>query len=169
VTETEIFASLMPRALPLAMAQPARLEWQEWFNQSAGMSWFGMRCDLNHERVVKVVLPEAFEHHRGGLGSSAVNGAVLSSMFDAAVGVAAIMQSPMQKQGTVELSIKLLNGVRHTPVEVYAIALKRSSSGVVFVECQLYSGGKLCAMCTGMTAVSSSKHSAVMSSNGNLD
>ena len=147
---------LLARALTIPMAEPDREKWAGGFNQRAAMQHFGATLDLADDKLVRVVLPKVEDHHRGGLGTSAVNGAVIAGMFDCALGVAGVMQFPRQRTGTVELSIKLLRPVVGDTLEFYAVAIK-SSQAIAFAESELFSGGRLCALATGMVAIASDR------------
>ncbi len=147
---------LRARALEIPLPLPARQKWAGGFNALPAMQHFGATLYLDDERLVHVRLPRVEEHHRGGLGTSAVNGAVIAGLFDCVLGVAGVLQFPDQRTGTVELSIKLLRPVMGDAVEMYGIAIKASRS-IAFVESELFSGGRMCALATGMVAVASDK------------
>jgi uncharacterized protein (TIGR00369 family) len=144
-------AALKARARPIPMDAGARAEWQAAFNRLPAMEVMGASLDLSDERLVRVHLPQVRPHHQGGLGSSAVNGAVIAGLFDAALGVAGVVQFPGQRAGTVELSVKFLRPTRGGSVDAVAVALKRSE-GLAFLEGMLWSGGRLCALATGMVS-----------------
>lgn len=148
--------ALRARGLAMALSAPERIAWAEGFNKLPAMRHFGSTLDLGDDVVVRTVLPQVDEHHRGGLGTAAVNGAVIAGLFDCALGVAGVMQLPGKRTGTVELSIKLLRPVLGDCVDLYAVAIKRSKQ-IVFAEAQLFSGGRLCALGSGMVAIASTK------------
>ena len=91
---------LRARAMTIPMEPEQRSQWAAKFNRFAAMRHFGATLDLSDDQLVRVVLPKVEEHHRGGLGTSAVNGAVIAGMFDCALGVAGVMQFPGQRTGT---------------------------------------------------------------------
>ena len=143
--------ALAERGLPIPLDPEARTAWQDAFNVHAGMQYIGCRLDLADPRVVRVHLPRIEPHHLGGLGSDAVNGAVLAGFFDIALGVAGVLQFPGQRAGTVDLSIKFMRPTLGSSVTAYAVALKRAEN-IAFVESELYSGGRLCAIANGMVS-----------------
>jgi acyl-coenzyme A thioesterase PaaI-like protein len=143
--------ALAERGLAIPLDAAARARWQEAFNAHAGMQYIGCRLDLTDARVVRVHLPQIESHHLGGLGSDAVNGAVLAGFFDIALGVAGVLQFPGQRAGTVELSIKFMRPTLGSSVTAYAVALK-SAQNIAFVESELYSGNRLCAIASGMVS-----------------
>ena len=148
--------ALRTRALAIPLPEPQREAWAEGFNKLPAMRHFGATLHLDDDRLVSVVLPEVEQHHRGGMGTSAVNGAVIAGLFDCALGVAGVLQLPGKRTGTVELSIKLLRPVLGERVEIFGAAIKRSRQ-IVFTESELFSGGRLCAMASGLVAVASDK------------
>jgi len=147
---------LRARAIKIPLPTAHREKWAVGFNELPAMQHFGASLDLSDSHVVQVTLPRVEEHHRGGLGTSAVNGAVIAGMFDCALGVAGVLQFPDQRTGTVELSIKLLRPVIGDVLDFYAVAIK-SSKSIAFAESELFSGGRICALATGMVAVASDK------------
>ncbi len=143
--------ALAARGLPIPLDEARRRRWQDEFNAHQGMQYIGCRLDLADPRVVRVHLPEIQPHHLGGLGTDAVNGAVLAGFFDIALGVAGVLQFPGQRAGTVDLSIKFMRPTLGNSVTAYAVALKRSEN-ITFVESELYSGNRLCAIASGMVS-----------------
>jgi acyl-coenzyme A thioesterase PaaI-like protein len=143
--------ALKARARPIPMDAAARRAWQEQFNALAAMAVMGASLDLSEDAVVRVHLPEVRPHHQGGMGSAAVNGAVIAGLFDAALGVAGVLQFPGRRAGTVELSVKFMRPTRGRSVDAYAIALKRAE-GLAFLEGELWAEGRLCAVATGIVS-----------------
>lgn len=143
--------ALAARGLPIPLDEAKRRRWQDEFNAHQGMQYIGCRLDLADPRVVRVHLPRIQPHHLGGLGTDAVNGALLAGFFDIALGVAGVLQYPGQRAGTVDLSIKFMRPTLGSSVTAYAVALKRAEN-IAFVESELYSGSRLCAIASGMVA-----------------
>ncbi len=143
--------ALAARALPIRLSAEKRRAWETEFNEIPGMSYMGCRLDLSDDRVVAVRLPKVEPHHQGGLGTDAVNGAVLAGFFDIALGVAGVLQFPGRASGTVELSIKFMRPSLGDSLIAYAVALKRSEN-LAFVESELYCAHRLCAVATGMVS-----------------
>lgn len=150
-TDRERFAiqALAARGLDVPLDRPSLAAFQERFNRIPAMAYMGCTLDLSRPPLVRVHLPEVQTHHRGGMGTDAVNGAVLAGLGDCALGVAGVLQLGAERSGTVEMSIKFLRPTVGHSVVAYAVALKRGGS-LVFTEAELYSEGKLCAVATGM-------------------
>lgn len=143
--------ALRARARPIPLDAAARHAWQAQFNALPAMGATGASLDLSDEVLVRVHLAEVRPDHQGGMGSSAVNGAVIAGLFDAALGVAGVIQFPHQRAGTVELSVKFLRPTRGRSVDAWAIALKRAE-GLAFMEGELWSEDRLCALATGLVS-----------------
>ncbi|MEM1082230.1 MAG: PaaI family thioesterase [Pseudomonadota bacterium] len=143
--------ALEARGLSFPLDQGAVALFETRFNQIPAMQHMGARLDLASGPRVCVHLAEVLAHHRGGMGTEAVNGAVLSGMADCALGVAGVLQFGAERAGTVEMSIKFVRAAVGNAVTVHAVALKRSAS-VVFAEAELYCEGHLCALATGMVS-----------------
>lgn len=143
--------ALAARALPIRLSAEKRRGWETEFNEIPGMNFMGWRLDLSDDRVVAVRLPKVEPHHQGGLGTDAVNGAVVAGFFDIALGVAGVLQFPGRASGTADLSVKFIRPSRGDSLIAYAVALKRSENLAV-VESELYCAHRLCAIAAGMGA-----------------
>jgi acyl-coenzyme A thioesterase PaaI-like protein len=143
--------ALRARGRPIPMDAAARQAWARQFNALPAMGAMDASLDLSDETLVHVHLTEVGPQHQGGMGSAAVNGAVIAGLFDAALGVAGVIQFPGKRAGTVELSVKFMRPTRGRSVDAYAITLKRAE-GLAFMEGELWSEGKLCAVATGIVS-----------------
>jgi acyl-coenzyme A thioesterase PaaI-like protein len=143
------------RAQPIPLDAAERGRWQERMNALPGMLLMGARVDLSDGAVVRLTLASVGEQHLGGLGTRAVNGAVIAGMFDAALGVAGTLQFPGQRAGTIELAIKLMRPAFEAPLEVLGVAVRRTAH-LAFTEAELHAGGRRCASASGIVAVASS-------------
>lgn len=137
MTDHDVLEALRKRALPFARSSEERQRWQEGFNNSSFTRQFGFRLDLSDNHLIAVHLDEIQIFHRGGLGTAAVNGAILSAMFDIGLGVAGGQQYPARPTGTIDLSIKLMKPTLGPRLCLYAWAVERRTN-VVFVEAQLH-------------------------------
>jgi acyl-coenzyme A thioesterase PaaI-like protein len=150
-----VLDGLRARALEMPRSQAERLAWQDRFNLLPASAQFGFKVDLSDSHIVQVVLDELKPYHRGGLGTPAVNGAVISGMFDIGFGLAGTQQFPDRPTGTVDLSLKLMRPTLGPQVILYAWSTVRRTH-VVYVEAQLHdSTSGLCALGSGIVAVSS--------------
>lgn len=142
------------QAIPLASAD--RLAWAEQFNLLPAVQYSGVNVDLGDEQIVHVMLAQLSDHHLGGLRLRAVNGAILAGLFDCALGVAGTLQFAGKRSGTCELSLRFMRAVFDAPIDAFAACVKRTST-LAFVESELYSGGKLCALASGLVAVATGR------------
>lgn len=149
------FEALAARGLVIPLDAAGRARWQDQFNEIPGVQYMGCSLDLSHESVVRVHLPEIRPHHQGGLGTEAVNGAVLAGLCDCGLGVAGILHFGGRQAGTVELAMKFMRPTVGATVTAYAVALKKSAN-MVFTEIEIYSANRLCAIATGVVAATSS-------------
>ena len=156
--EKTAMEAMRVRGLDMPLGSGDRRRWQDRFNAMPAMKFSGAVVDLDDPRLIRVILPKIETYHEGGLGGSAVNGAVICGMFDCALGVAGAQQFPGESTGTVELSIKMMRPARTAPLVFYAIATKRTLA-ICFAESKLFSGNRLCAHCTGMVAVAKKEQS----------
>ena len=146
--------ALRLRAQPIPLDALERERWAERMNGLPAMGLMGARLNLEDPAVVRLTLASVSAQHLGGLGTRAVNGAVIAALFDAALGIAGTLQFPGQRAGTVELSIKLMRPAFEAPLEVLGAAVKRTAH-LAFTEAELHADGRLCAIATGIVAVAS--------------
>lgn len=142
---------LAARGLAFPLQATACERFAERFNALPAMAHMGAQLDLSTPPLVQVHLPRIEDHHRGGMGTEAVNGAVLSGLADCALGVAGVLQFNGESAGTVDMSIKFLRPALGDSLVACAVALKRSDR-LVFAEAEIYASGKLCALATGVTS-----------------
>lgn len=152
--EEQIIGRLGGLGLECRVPAEGRQAWQERFNSGPGADHFGGRLDLSDSRVLRLYLDEIQDHHRGGLGTPAVNGAVLAALFDIALGGAGAMQFIDRHSGTIDLSLKYMQPTTGPEVALYAIVKVRRTN-VAFVEAELYdSTNGLTAVGQGIVAAS---------------
>lgn len=105
------------------------------------------------DRVIVQVDP-ILPFHRGGLGTSAVNGGILSAMFDLVIGTTAALVDPGKRSATMQLSMTFerpVTGDRFT-AEGW---IDRAGGSTLFssavIKDQL---GEICSRCTGLVRIS---------------
>ena len=77
----------------------------EFLNQSAPLAHAGIRVSFPATDLVVAEIPTVRDEHRGGLGSSAVNGGVLAALFDLVTGCTSLLVAPGRRSATVQLSM----------------------------------------------------------------
>jgi acyl-coenzyme A thioesterase PaaI-like protein len=92
-------------------------------------------------------------HHRGGMGTDAVNGPTIAAVFDLITGLAGYLQAIGKKVGVVQLNIQFLRPV--TGTRFHAVARPtRAGRSLVFVAAELFDAtGAPCAGSTGIVAI----------------
>jgi acyl-coenzyme A thioesterase PaaI-like protein len=156
-----LIESHLSSALAIPLDVGARLAWQTQFNQWPITKQLDMHLDLSHPVAVCFSLNELQPFHFGGVGDAgcggghAVNGAIIASLFDAAVGVAGALQLPGRRAGTVDLSIKMFRPVLRLAT-AFGWAIRRTSS-MVFVEAMLFDAdSRRCAQASGIVGAADS-------------
>lgn len=125
----------------------------EW-NQHPGMRHMGAELDLSTPGVVRAVVDPIQPEHRGGLGTDAVNGAVIAGIFDLVIGLCGYLQTAGRRAGVAQLNIQFLRPVNGSRFEVVGHAV-RAGSTLVFSTSELIDErGIVCARCEGIVAVS---------------
>lgn len=126
----------------------------ELFNQSLTLRHFGAKMSFPEGRMVVVELPEVQPQHRGGLGASAVNGGVLSALFDFAIGCTPALRDPTRRCATVQLSISFERPATGNHLRVEAV-IDNGGSSTLFASAKLMDAeGRVCARCQGVVRVS---------------
>ena len=125
----------------------------EW-NQHPGMRHMGAVLDLSTPGLVRAVVDPIRPEHRGGLGTDAVNGAVIAGIFDLVIGLCGYLQTAGRRAGVAQLSIQFLRPVNGSRFEVVGHPV-RAGTNLVFATSELQDEkGIVCARCDGIVAVS---------------
>ncbi len=136
---------------PLSDAERAALT-ARW-NEHPGMRHMGVRVDLSASDVVRVYVDPVLPEHRGGLGTDAVNGAVIAGAFDLAIGLVGHFCALGRRTGTAQVNIHFVRPVLGDRFEVLG-RLVRAGRSLVFATAELHDEtGQLCARCDGIVAV----------------
>ena len=144
----------MTPTIPFSPSERAALA-QRW-STHPGMQHMGAQADFSDPATVRVFIDPVLPVHRGGLGTEAVNGAVISGLFDVAIGIVGHFQTLGKRAGTAQLNINFLRPLAGTRVEVLA-RLVRSGTNLVFAEAEARNQeGTVCARASGIVAVSGS-------------
>jgi uncharacterized protein (TIGR00369 family) len=123
------------------------------WNQAEVLRHLGLRISFHPERVV-VELPEVRDEHRGGLGTSAVNGLVLAGMFDLAVGSTVVLVDTHRRSATVQLSMSFERAVFGGSARCEAV-VDRAGQRTLFASARILDEqGQVCARCQGVVAIS---------------
>ncbi len=123
------------------------------WNDSPPMRQLGARLDFTRVDRVRAVLDPVQPFHRGGMGTDALNGAVLAGLFDLAIGAVGRLTRPETRSGTVSLSMLFFKPTRGDRVAVEG-RLLRSGMNLIFATAEIFDGnGEVTARCDGTVAV----------------
>ena len=125
----------------------------EAWNRSEVLRHLGLRIRFEPTRVV-VDLPQVRDEHRGGLGTSAVNGLVLAGMFDLALGSTVVLVDPHRRSATVQLSMSFERAVSGNSARCEAV-IDRLGQRMIFASARILDErGEPCARCQAVVAMS---------------
>src|SRR5512147_2119925 len=136
------------------LTEAQRAEMAAQWNQHPGMKHLGATLDLSIPGLVRATIDPLMPFHRGGLGTEAVNGAVIAGMFDLVIGLAGYLYTRGQRAGVAQLSMQFLRPVEGERLQVTGWPTRVGLS-LVFAAAELRDQtGRVCAVCDGMVAVS---------------
>ena len=130
-----------------------RVEFENLWNGHPGMVHMGARVDLSTPGSVRCLVDPVRPEHRGGLGTDAVNGAVIAGIFDLVIGLSGYVHTRGRRAGVAQLSIQFLRPVQGDRFETVGRAT-RVGTNLVFSTAELHDErGVICARCDGIVAV----------------
>lgn len=137
-------------ALDIPALADERAVWQACLGAMPIIDHLGGSLDLSDPRIVRLALATRTQAHEGGLGTDALNGAIIAGLLDCAMSVTGILHLRGRTCGTVQMSIQFMKPVRRAYPVVECVAMRRSSN-VVFVEARLIEGrGRCSVLATGV-------------------
>jgi uncharacterized protein (TIGR00369 family) len=123
------------------------------WNGTGPMKRLGVRLEFERVDRVRAIIDPVEPYHRGGIGTAAVNGAVLAGLFDLAIGTVGWLSRPNTRSATVSLSMTFLRPTRGDRVVVEA-RLLRAGVNLTFAAAEITDGsGEVTARCDGTVAV----------------
>ena len=145
----------MTVTIPLEPAERTRFE--AMWNAAPGMLHMGARADFSDPGAVRVTIQPLQPVHRGGLGTDAVNGAVITGLCDVALGMVGHFHTMGRRAGTAQLNIQFLRPVLGDGVRAVG-RLVRAGTNLVFATVEVEDmNGRVCARCDGIVAVSGAR------------
>ena len=127
----------------------------EQFNQSQTLRLFSARVSFAEGRKVVVTIPEIRPEHRGGLGTSAVNGGVIAAMFDLVIGCTPALLDPTRRCATLQLSMSFQRPLTGDSVRAEA-EIDSAGKNTLFASARIMdSQGNVCARAQGVVRISS--------------
>jgi uncharacterized protein (TIGR00369 family) len=135
---------------------PEQLErFAEQFNQSKSLTYLGVRLSFEEGRKVVISIPEVRTEHRGGLGTTAVNGAVIAAMFDLVIGCTPALLDPTRRCATLQLSMSFQKPLTGDSVRAEAEIDSHSKTTLFASARVLDSQNNVCARAQGIVRISS--------------
>jgi len=142
------------RPIPDELSDATRSELAARWNAHPGVERMGVTLDIVSRNELRGVVDPVAPHHRGGMGTPAVNGPTIAAIFDLVTGLTGYLQATGRKVGVAQLNIQFLRPVLGNRFEVVGRPVK-SGRSLVFVECDLLDAtGILCAKSDGLVSVS---------------
>lgn len=127
------------------------------WNDAPPMKQIGVRLDFTRVDRVRAVIDPVQPFHRGGMGTDAVNGAVLAGLFDLAIGTVGWLTRPETRSATVSLAMTFLRPTRGDRIAVEA-QLLRGGMNLIFAAAEIFDGeNQVTARCDGSCAVAMGK------------
>jgi uncharacterized protein (TIGR00369 family) len=125
------------------------------FNSSQTLQYFGVRVAFPDGEKVVASMDTIRPEHRGGLGTSAVNGGVLAAVFDLVIGCTSALVDPSRRTATMQLSISFERPVFGNSLRAEA-TINACGKSILFASaCILDEAGRDCARCQGLVRLSS--------------
>ncbi len=142
---------------PLPITNPLSLEESDemtrLWNANPVLRSMGVKIDLSSPEYIRARIDPLNPQHRGGLGSDAVNGAVISGLFDLMIGLVGIVNSKKHRTGTVQLNIQFVRPLRGNTLRAESRLVKAGQSRV-FARSEIFDEqGRICASCEGIASV----------------
>lgn len=141
-------------AIPEMLSDQVRAELNARWNAHLGVQRMGVTLNIVSRDELRAVVDPIAPHHRGGMGTPAVNGPTIAAVFDLVTGLTGSIQALGKRVGVAQLNIQFLRPVMGDRFEVVGRPEKTGRS-LVFVGCELRDEtGMLCAKADGLVAVS---------------
>jgi acyl-coenzyme A thioesterase PaaI-like protein len=140
--------------LPPALTDDLRTELAGRWNAHPGIARIGARLEIVSATELRATVDPIQPHHRGGMGTSAVNGPTIAAIFDLVTGLTGYLQAPGKRAAVAQLNVRFLRPVLGTKFQVIGRPA-RTGHSLVFVGCELVDeAGMTCAQCDGLVSIS---------------
>jgi uncharacterized protein (TIGR00369 family) len=127
-------------------------EIESFFNASTQLKQMGMRVDLSNRTAPMVFIDEVAEMHRGGIGTEAVNGAVIAMLVDLAIGLLGIAHYTDGMTATSNLNINYVKPLLATKVIARAEQTEVIGKRIFGIIRVMNEKEEVCAYATGSLA-----------------
>jgi uncharacterized protein (TIGR00369 family) len=139
---------------PPAVLQELERRW----NEHPGIRRMGVKLDLTSTPGrVRASIDPVEPHHRGGMGTSAVNGPTIAALFDLVTGLTAYLSAVGKRVGVAQLNIQFLRPVKGDRLHAIGTTT-RAGRSLSFVSAELFDqADTLCARADGLVSISASE------------
>lgn len=127
-------------------------EMESFFNASIQLRHSGIRVDLTDITKPLVIIDEVQEYHKGGVGTEAVNGAVIAMLADLAIGLLGLSHYADGMTATSNLSINYIKPLMAKKVTVQAEATEIVGKRIFGIVRVMNETGEVCSYATGSLA-----------------
>lgn len=136
-----------------------------FFNELGFIRHFGVRCEILDAYRVRAIIDPVTDLHRGGIQGAAVNGGILASMFDLALGLPGLYRAhPGGRTATIQLSMSFMRPAMGNVLDTQAW-IERATSGLLFTAAEARDAeGLLCATASGVVRLLAG-HSSTLAMN----
>jgi acyl-coenzyme A thioesterase PaaI-like protein len=127
-------------------------ELEQLFNNSPQLLAVAAAVDLSDPLAPAVLIPKVLPLHQGGIGTTAVNGGIISMLSDLAMGLLGIKYYHEGPTATQHLSIHFLKPLMATSVRLEAQETEVIGNRVFGVVRVMNEKGEVCALANGALA-----------------
>lgn len=127
-------------------------EMESFFNASIQLRHSGIRVDLTDISKPLVIIDEVQEYHKGGVGTEAVNGAVIAMLADLAIGLLGLSHYADGMTATSNLGINYIKPLMAKKVTVQAEATEVVGKRIFGIVRVMNETGEVCSYATGSLA-----------------
>jgi uncharacterized protein (TIGR00369 family) len=127
----------------------------DMFNNSRSFKLLNLKLSFPSADKVLAELDPILPEHRGGLGTQAVNGGVLSAIFDLVIGSTPALVDPTRRSATAQLSIYFERPVHGDRLSAEGRVNSFGKTTLFSSATILDENGQVCARCSGIAKISS--------------
>ncbi|GIW22715.1 MAG: hypothetical protein KatS3mg068_1722 [Candidatus Sericytochromatia bacterium] len=141
---------------PLNEEQRKKIQ-EEW-NSHYILQYMGVKVNFSNPEYIEVYIDPIQQFHRGGMGTDAVNGAIISALFDLAIGLVGVVNADFHRTGTVQLNMNFLKPLRGNKLSIISKLVKKGKSLVFAYAEAIDENNQVCATCNGISSIDYSKN-----------
>ena len=125
------------------------IEIENFFNASVQLKQMHLRIDLSNPAKPMVWIDQVQEMHKGGVGTEAVNGAVIAMLVDLAIGLLGVRHYAEGMTATSNLNINYVKPLLASKVMVRAEETEVIGKRIFGIARVMNEKGEVCAYATG--------------------